>query len=113
MAKIKLDPMFAEISGTMGDFVFRRSRNGETIVSLRPRKSDVPPTEAQEAQRERLKQAHTYARAAMADPALHALYEELAAKEGKSPYKMAQSDYLTGNERVDHSTQQKGSIEES
>ena len=113
MAKIKLDPMFAGISGTMGDFVFRRSRNGETIVSMRPRKSNDEPSEAQRAQRERLKHAHAYARAAMADPALCALYEELAAKEGRSPYAMAHSDYLTGNDRAGYDIQQKGSIEEA
>jgi hypothetical protein len=90
--------MFAEISGTMGDFVFRKSRNGETIVSLRPRKSNTPPSDAQQAQRERLKQAHEYARAALADPTLSALYEKLAAKEGKSPYLLAHSDYLNGKD---------------
>ena len=98
MAKIKLDPLFAEISGTMGDIVFRRSKNGETIISSRPRKSNAKPSEAQQAQRERFIQAHEYARAAMADPTLCALYEELAAKEGMSPYTMAHSDYLNGKD---------------
>lgn len=96
MSKVKLDPLFVEISGTMGNFVFKRSRKGEAIVARRPRKSQTRPSEAQKAQRERFKLAVAYARAAMADPAVRVIYEELARKEGLSVFAAAQSDYFKG-----------------
>jgi hypothetical protein len=94
MAKIKLDPLFAGISGRMGDLVFRKSRNGEVIVSRRPRKSNTPPSAAQMAQRERFKLASQYARAAISDPTMRVLYEEIGMKEGKSAFAAARADYF-------------------
>ena len=94
MAKMQLDPLFVEISGTMGGFVFKKSRRGQAIVARRPRRSNTEPSEAQKAQRERFKLAIAYARAAMADPAVRATYEEIAAKEGKGAFAAAQSDYF-------------------
>jgi len=98
MSKIKLNPMIVEISGTMGDLVFRKSKKkGEVIVAMRPRRSNVEPSEAQKAQRECFKQANQYAKAAIADPAMRALYEEIGAKERKSAFAAARSDYLSKN----------------
>jgi hypothetical protein len=96
MAKIKLDPIFVGISGTIGDIVFRKSKNGETIISRRPRKSNAKPSEAQKAQRQRLTQANAYAKAALADPDLRAVYEEIAAQEGTGAFTAARNDYLKG-----------------
>ena len=98
MARIKLDPLFAGISGRMGDLVFRKSRNGEIIVSRRPRKSNTPPSAAQMAQRERFKLANAYAKAAPADPALRVHYEALAEETGTSAYNAARTDYFRGND---------------
>jgi len=98
MARIKLDPLFAGISGRMGDLVFRKSRNGEIIVSRRPRKSNTPPSAAQMAQRERFKLANAYAKAAPADPALRVHYEALAEETGRSAYNAARDDYFKGND---------------
>jgi hypothetical protein len=103
MAKIKLDPLFAEISGTLGDLVFKRSRNGQTIVSKRPRKSSAEPSPAQLAQRERFRLAAAYATAALADPELGALYRERAAKAGMSAYALARTDYLQGSDLLSKS----------
>ena len=47
---------------------------------------------------QRFKQATEYAKAAMADPVVRAIYEELAAKENKRPYSMALSDYFKGKD---------------
>ena len=66
MAKIKLDPLFAEISGTLGDIVFRTSKKGEAIIARRPRNSNAKPSEAQKAQRQRFTLANAYAKAAIA-----------------------------------------------
>ena len=69
MAKMKLDPLFVKLSGIMGEFVFKKSKRGEAIVSRRPRKSNTRPSEAQKANRERFKLAIAYARAAIANAA--------------------------------------------
>jgi hypothetical protein len=98
MAKIKLDPLFSEISGTLDDYVFKKSKKGEMIVARRPRKSTVEPSAAQLAQRERLKLANQYASDALADPDLRAFYEQIASKEGRSAYEAARSDYYDGND---------------
>ena len=98
MAKIKLDPLFAGISGKIGNVVFKKSANGDIIVSKCPDMSRVKWSEAQKAHRQRFKMANAYAKAALADPNVRAFYEELAAKEGTYPYAMARSDYLSGND---------------
>lgn len=97
MAKAKLNPLLVEVSGAMGEFVFRKSRRGEAIVARRPRKSNAEPSEAQKAHRERFKLAIAYAKAAMKDPTLRAVYEGMAVKEGKGAFAVAQSDYFNGN----------------
>ena len=96
MARVKLNPLFAELSGTIGGFVFKRSRNGEAILSKRPGKSNARPSEAQKAQRERFKLAHAYAKAALADPDVRAIYEERAAEERQRAYALACTDYFNG-----------------
>ena len=98
MAKVKLNPLIVQVSGTMGNFVFKKSRRGEAIVASCPRKSKTEPSEAQKAHRERFKQAVAYARAALADPAVRTHYEERAAKEGKGAFAAAQSDYFKGKD---------------
>jgi hypothetical protein len=66
MAKIKLNPLFDGISGTLGDVVFKKSKNGEIIISSRPQKSNAEPSEAQKAQRQRFTLANSYAKAVLA-----------------------------------------------
>jgi hypothetical protein len=98
MAKIKLNPLFDGISGRIGDVVFKKSRNGEVIISKCPDMSNVKCSEAQRAQRERFKRANAYARAAMADPDVRAIYEEMATQESTSAFAEARSDYFNGND---------------
>jgi hypothetical protein len=98
MAKIKLNPLFDGISGTVGDVVFKKSKNGQIYISSRPSRSKAKRSEAQKANQERFKLANAYAKAAMADPALRAMYEELAEAEGQSAFTMARSDYFNGND---------------
>lgn len=54
-------------------------------------------SKAQKGHRERFKLATEYAQAAMAEPELRSIYEDMAAKEHKGPYAMALSDYFRGN----------------
>ena len=98
MAKIKLNPLYAGISGTLGDIVFKQSRNGEIIIAQRPKKSNIPPSAAQLANRERLKLANAYAKAALADPDVRAVYEQLAEQEGKGVYAAARDDFFKGHD---------------
>lgn len=47
MARVKINPVLDQISGSVGDLVFRRSARG-VVVSRKP---DVPTAESAEAQR--------------------------------------------------------------
>lgn len=96
MAKIKLNPLFAELSGTMGDFVFRKGKKeGEVILAMRPGKSKKP-SQAQQDQWDRFTAAADYATVALADPELCAYYEAEARKQDLQPRNVAMSDYLNG-----------------
>jgi len=98
MAKVTLNPILKQLSGAMGDVVFRVSSTGETTIAKQPDMSHVKWSKAQKAHRQRFKQAVVYAKAAMAKPKVHAVYEKMAAKEHKLPYDMAVSDYFKGND---------------
>ena len=98
MAKIKLSPMLQEVRGRLGDYVFRRTHTGEVILSRIPDMSKVKWSKAQKAHRQRFKKAVAYARAAMAEPKVRAVYEKMAAKNNKRPFDMAVSDYFKGND---------------
>ena len=65
---------------------------------MRPKKSNAEPSEAQKAQRERFKLANAYAKAAMADPDVRALYEARATEEGKGAFALARTDYFNGKD---------------
>jgi hypothetical protein len=94
MAKMKLDPLFLELSGTMGNFVYRRSRRGEVVVARRPLKSRTEPSEAQKAHRERFSQAVAYARYALKNEELSALYEIVGMEKQISAFNAAVTDFL-------------------
>ena len=98
MAKVTLSPMVADIRGKVGDYVFRRSPDGQLVLSKVPDMSGVKWSKAQKAYRQRFKKAIAYAKAAMSDSKVRAVYEKMAAKENKLPFRMAVSDYLKGND---------------
>src|ERR1044071_7816303 len=100
MAKIKLNPLFGEITGKVGNVVFKKTANGDTIIAKCPDMSRVEWSEAQKAQRERFKLANAYAKAALADPELRAIYEKLAEEKGNGPFAAAKADYFQGNDRL-------------
>src|ERR1035438_3943554 len=80
-------------SGIFGNEVFLKNRRGKSIMSMPHVKSKVPPTAKQITVRERVKLAVAYAKNAMNDPALLALYSAKAIN-GLSPYRQALYDYL-------------------
>ena len=98
MPRVRLKPSLEYFQGTLYDVVFKLSPQGKPIVTKRPDMSNVEWSEAQTAQRGRFKQANEYAMAALADPDVRAIYEEMAAQEHRRPYRVAFSDYFKGND---------------
>lgn len=99
MAKVIMNPLFSGISGKIGGIVFRRLKNGKVVACLAPDVSTVEPSPAQENQREKMRQAHAYARTALQDPGLQAYYEQTAARTKTTPHQSAVTDFLRGTDR--------------
>jgi hypothetical protein len=96
MAKITLNQIVVDVRGKVGEFVFRRTHTGEVILSKVPDMSNVTWSDAQQAHRQRFKEAVAYAKAAMAEPKVRAVYEKMAAEQHKRPFDLAVSDYFKG-----------------
>jgi len=96
MTRVRFRPLVEEIHGTLYDVVFKRSPKGNMIVTKRLDMSKVKWSQAQKEQRQRLAKASAYAKAAMADPDVRAVYEERAATENKRAYYLAIPDYFKG-----------------
>jgi hypothetical protein len=96
MAKVTLAPPFKSLRGRLGGLVFRVYPNGETIVSKYPDMSNVTWSPAQENHRQRFKRAIAYAKEAMANPDVRAVYKKRAAEKDNRPFQMAVSDYFKG-----------------
>jgi len=98
MPKVRFKPGIEQLQGTLFDVVFKLSPQGKPIVTKRPDMTGVEWSEAQTTQRQRFKQANEYARAAMADPDVRAIYESMAANTKRQPYRLAFSDYFQGKD---------------
>jgi hypothetical protein len=98
MTKVTLHPTILRLQGKMGNAVFRLSHTGELSMTIVPDMSKVKWSKAQKAHRQRFKKAVAYARGAMAEPKVRAVYEKMAAKKGKRPFDIAVSDYFKGND---------------
>ncbi|MGE5377673.1 MAG: hypothetical protein ACM3XO_21640 [Bacteroidota bacterium] len=101
MALVELDPLLKYMHGKVGDLVFRRGRNGMTIVSRAPRKKKPTSRKAQKAVKERndrqrqlMDDAHMYARIVMADPQKKADFEKKAKRKKLSAYQLAFGSYF-------------------
>jgi hypothetical protein len=66
---------------------------------MSPDMTSVKWSPAQVAHRERMAEASAYARAAIADPQIRPIYEQMSLerKGNKRPYDMAVGDYMAGN----------------
>ena len=91
--KVKLNPMFEEARGSLGEVVFRH-RDGQTIAGRKP-STAAEPTAGQAAHRERFKQAAGFAKSVMADSSLRALYQVMAESKDMSTFNAAIADFLT------------------
>ena len=92
MAEVKANPIVQGLSGGLGrDLMFRRLRDGRTILCVKPDFSRRVFSEGQLSHQERFKLAAAYAKwAAKAQP----IYAELAAGTLKSAYNVALSDWF-------------------
>ncbi len=99
MAKVRLHPLFEQLRGKMKGIVFRLSHNGKISAYASPDMSRVKWSTAQLAQRERMAEASAYAKAAIADPHIRAIYAQrsMEMKKNNRPYDMAVMDYFAGN----------------
>ncbi|MBN1303324.1 MAG: hypothetical protein JXA13_02735 [Anaerolineales bacterium] len=93
MANVKLNPVFLQMRGNIGDLVFKRYR-GRVIVARKPDLSNIEPSPAQLAQRELFRQAALYGKLALADSQLHSLYEQAAAEKGLPVFALTVADYF-------------------
>jgi hypothetical protein len=94
MAKLRLHPLIEGIHGRMGDLIFRGTANGETVVYKAPGEAAGKSQSEPDSPPHPFKEAHAYARAAMADPEMRAYYKEQARKKNRSAYAMALSGYF-------------------
>jgi hypothetical protein len=94
MAKSILNVVMQGASGKIGKtLVFRQMRNGETVISNRPKKRTVPLTIAEEEHRERFLEASYLAKRLAKDPVFGPQYLAKAAP-GQSAYTVAMTDCL-------------------
>ncbi len=93
MAKVKLNPILEQLRGQIGDLVFKRYGD-EVIISRKSDLEGVVPTEAQQATRDRFRQATLYGKMVMADPETKALYAEAARAKGQPLFSLTVADFF-------------------
>lgn len=94
MAKARLNPILTELHGKMGDMVFRRTPSGGVSLILKADMSNVKWSPAQQANRQRFREAVILARQALTDPAQRKKYEKMAAGSGRRVIDVAISDHI-------------------
>ncbi|MFN8311164.1 MAG: hypothetical protein U0289_00035 [Cyclobacteriaceae bacterium] len=90
------NPLLANVRGQLGGICVFRQVNGQTIISIMPRKRDRSlETDAQRATYERMRTASRYAKEVLLDPGWALQYRAMA-KNRKLPnaYTAAVTDYL-------------------
>jgi hypothetical protein len=97
MVKVRLHAPVKSMSGKTGFYTYRWTHGKQTLMKT-PDMSRVKWTRAQMANRERFRQAISYAKRAMADPTIRAHYETIADKDNRQAFRVAVSDFLAGND---------------
>ena len=93
MARVKLNPLLDQISGAVGDLVFRRSPRG-VVIARKPDAPTAEPSEAQLAHRARFRRATAYGRSVMADPEAKAFYDALAQSRRQPVFSLTVADFF-------------------
>lgn len=92
MAKVKINPLIAGLSGKIGkDLVFRQLRNGTTVLCTSPDFSNRVFSTGQLNHQSRFQQASVYAKAAAKT---QPVYAELARETFQPAYNLALSDWF-------------------
>ena len=91
--KIKLSPLIKELSGKLGDVVFRRCGD-KVIACRRPTKSKRKPTQEQHAHRNRFIDAVQYANRQVRNPVAKAEYETRITENRLSAHAVAMADFF-------------------
>ena len=96
MAKIVKNIVTSGFSGKLGSELVFRQVNGKTIVASTPIKSEKAPSLAQEAQREKFKEAVVYAKSVLQDAGIKQQYLEQAnRRKHNNAFTAAIKDYLS------------------
>jgi len=90
--KAKLHPMFEQVSGQMGEMVYRVVR-GKVVISRKP-VIKAEPTQGQLEHRERFKQAVAYGKAVMSAEDSRELYEAAAKERDMPVFALMVADYF-------------------
>ncbi len=91
--KVKLNPMFEQVSGQLGEVVFREVR-GKTVASRKSASSTAAPSENQVEHRERFKLAAAYGKSALANADTRALYTEAARNKNMPVFSLTVADFF-------------------
>src|SRR5512138_3136188 len=82
MANIDYNPGIEAISGGVGGFVYRKQKDGSTVVAKRPRTN--PNRVPTEAQTQHFKEASARYKRLMEDTTVQQIYQQIAADRGMS-----------------------------
>ena len=93
MAHVKLNPILEQINGQVGDLVFKRYQD-KTVIARKATPSNQEPTPAQQATRDRFREAAQYGKMVMADPSLKALYATVTKTKKKPIFSLMIADYF-------------------
>jgi len=91
--KAKLNPMFENVSGGLGELVFRVIR-GKVVISRKPEMNGSELSEEQVEHRERFKQAVAYGKSVMADGEVRPLYETAAKARNMPIFALTVADFF-------------------
>jgi hypothetical protein len=91
MAQNQENLLLRGTSGTIADMITYRQRAGKTIISKKRGKSSVPATDTQLGIQEQFRKAVAWAKGAIKDPVVKAMYRAKAAL-GQSAFNMATAD---------------------
>jgi hypothetical protein len=98
--KVQLNPTVERFRGKIGGMTYRVMYGKQTAMKT-PDMSNVKWSKAQQANRERFRQAIAYARQVMADPKIRAQYEKRGKKANRQAFRVAVSDFYEGKDLLE------------
>jgi hypothetical protein len=93
MTRVKVNPIIEQMSGKLGDLVFKRYGD-EVIIARAPDMSQREFTPGQLAAQERFREAALYGKLALAQPAVRQAYAAAAREQGKPVTSLTIADFF-------------------